>query len=64
MAIDLGIEPKELTRARSFTMRPSTLAMIEEYADLKGTNSSRVVETLVRHFIPRIIAEEKKGSTK
>lgn len=56
--LDLPIEEKELTKPKSFTLRPSTIDLIEEYAGLKNTNASRVVETLARHFLPKIITEE------
>ena len=55
----MDIDPLELRKPRSFTLKPSSLALIEEYATIKGTNASRVVETLVTHFLPRIIKEER-----
>ena len=59
MPLSMEIEAKETRSPRSFTLRPSSIALIEEYATLKNTNASRVVETLVTHFLPRVIAEEK-----
>ena len=59
MPLNMELETKEIRTPRSFTLRPSTIDLINEYADLKGTNASRVVETLALHFLPRVIKEER-----
>lgn len=58
--IDLPIEKKETKKTVSFTVLPSTLALVKEYAEMKGTTASDVMDTLARHFLPKIIAQEKE----
>ena len=59
MPLNMELETKEIRTPRSFTLRPSTVDLINEYADLMGTNASRTVEALVTHFLPKIIKEER-----
>lgn len=56
----LNVEEKETRAPRSFTLRPSTVAMIEEMAEAYATNASRIVETLVTQYGPKILAQHKK----
>ena len=56
----MDIKPAEKKTPRSFTLKPSSIAIVEEYADLKGTNASQVIETMITHFLPKIIEQEKR----
>lgn len=62
MPMNMELETKEVRTPRSFTLKPSTIALIEEYATIKGTNASRTVEALCVHFLPRIIKEERASA--
>ena len=60
----LDVEPKENRTPRSFTLKPSTIAMIEDLADAYQTNASRIMETLVTQYGPKILAERQRKGEK
>jgi hypothetical protein len=50
----LDVKKKETRVTRSFTLKPSNIALIEELAESYGSNASRIVEALVETYGPKI----------
>ena len=55
----MDIKPQERKKPRSFTLTPSTLAMINHYANLRGSNASQVMEAMAAFYLPRLIDIEE-----
>ena len=45
---------------RSFTLLPSTILLVEELARSYSTNASRIVESMLVQYGPRLIEEKAK----
>jgi len=59
----LDVKKKETRVTRSFTLKPSNIALIEELAESYDSNASRIVEALVETYGPKIKEqlEERKA---
>ena len=59
----LNVEPKEIRKTRSFTLRPSTIATIEELSKAYDTNCSRVIESMVIQFGTKLLEQKTNRRT-
>lgn len=53
--LDLEKEPRKITR--SFSMKPSSLQMLQDIAEKHNTNSSKVVEAMIVQFGPQLLKQ-------
>ena len=53
------LQQQERKKPQSFSISPSTLALIKKYARNKKTTASMVVESLAAYYIPRLIEADK-----
>jgi hypothetical protein len=56
----LEVERKERKVPQSFTLKPSTRRQLEELAAIYKTNASNMVETLITHYGPKLVALEEE----
>ena len=59
----LDLEPQENRKTRSFTLKPSTIATIEQLAKAYETNASRVIESMVVQYGTKLL-EQKTNKRK
>ena len=59
MAIELPVE-KDLRKVRSFSIKESNIATLEEYAKLMNRSASAVVDVMIEHYLSKVLANEKE----
>lgn len=52
----LDLKQKPRRKPRSFTLQPNTITLLDQLADAYNTNHSRIVETLITQYGPKILA--------
>lgn len=56
----LQVDDRETRNPRSFTLKPSTVKILEELAEAYNTNASRIVEAMVVQYGPKFLEHAKR----
>lgn len=56
----LEVKPIENKKGRSFTLRPTTITIIEDLAKAYDSNASAIMEALIVEYGPKLLEQKTK----